>query len=306
MRNPQFIALAAVAATSLVAQEGQTQKEQPPKTWTDPEVAAREDPGFLLQGEYANQDLGLQVVALGKQRFRVVMYEGGLPGLGWDGKGRTVRESDIDAVRRELRDRLQKVHRHGTTLGEPPPEGATVLFDGTPESLKNWQEGALRTPDGLLMQGATSVQTFQRARLHVEFRLPYMPDARGQGRGNSGLYVQGRYETQMLDSFGLQGEHNECGGIYSVRAPDLNVCLPPLVWQTYDVDFTAARFDADGKKLANARMTVLLNGVTVHDDVELPGRTTASPLDEGRAPGPVHLQDHGNPVRYRNVWVLPK
>lgn len=306
MRNHHLIALAACAATSLSAQAIQTPKEQPPGTWTDPGVAAEADPCFALQGEYANQDIGLQVVALGKDQFRVVMYEGGLPGLGWNGKDKTVREAGIDAVRRELQDRLQKVDRHSTTLGAPPPKGAVVLFDGTKESLKNWQEGARISPDGLLMQGATSVPRFQSARLHVEFRLPYMPDARGQARGNSGLYVQGRYETQMLDSFGLAGEDNECGGIYSVRAPDLNLCLPPLTWQTYDIDFTAARFDPDGKKLANARMTVRLNGVVVHDDVEVPKSTVASPLPEGRDPGPVYLQDHGNPVRYRNVWVLPK
>jgi hypothetical protein len=306
MRKPHLVAIFALLATSLAAQQEEVPKPQKPRIWTAPEVAAREDPAFLLQGEYANPDIGLQVIALGQDRFRLVMYEGGLPGLGWDGKGRTVRDAGIVAVRRELQDRLQKVHRHSTTLGAAPPPGAVVLFDGTPESLKHWQKGARMTPDGLLAQGATSTYRYQSARLHVEFRLPYRPDARGQGRGNSGLYVQGRYEAQMLDSFGLKGEHDECGGIYSVRAPDLNMCLPPLTWQTYDIDFTAARFGADGEKLGNARMTVRLNGIVVHDDVEVPGSTTASPLPEGRDPGPVFLQDHGNPVRYRNVWVLPQ
>lgn len=281
-------------------------KPKQPRTWTNPTTAAKEDPGFLLQGEYANQDIGLQVIALGGDRFRLVMYEGGLPGLGWDGKGKQQVEADIAAVRKELGERLQKIQRQSTTLGAKAPQGAVVLFDGTRASLANWQAGARMTPDGLLMQGATSVDKFQSARLHLEFRLPYKPLARGQGRGNSGLYVQGRYETQMLDSFGLEGKHNECGGIYSVRAPDLNACLPPLTWQTYDIDFVAARFDGQGKKIKNARMTVRLNGIVVHRSVEVPKATTASPVKEGAAPGPLFLQDHGNPVRYRNIWVLPR
>ena len=136
--------------------------------------------------------------------------------------------------------------------------------------------------DKLLMQGANSVKRFQSHKLHVEFRTPFQPKARGQGRGNSGCYLQARYEVQMLDSFGLTGHHNECGGIYSIKPPDVNMALPPLSWQTYDIEFTAAKFK-DGKKVANARITVLHNGVKIHDNVELPKRTTASPLPEGRS-----------------------
>ena len=84
------------------------------------------------------------------------------------------------------------------------------------------------------------------------------------------------------------------------------MCLPPLVWQTYDVDFTAARFDAEGKKLSNAKITVKLNGVVVHRDVELPRTTTAAPVKEGKSDGPIYLQNHGNPVRFRNIWVRPR
>jgi len=282
------------------------QKRQRPKAWTDPAKATQEDPDFLIQGEYARPGTGIQVVALGRGRFRVVTYAGGLPGLGWNRRDKSQREFAIADVHALLAGDLQKIIRHSTTLGAQPPEGAVVLFDGTKVSLANWKKGARMTDDGLLMEGATSVPVFGDALVHVEFRLPYKPAARGQGRGNSGLYVQARYETQMLDSFGLEGKNNECGGIYSVRAPDWNACLPPLTWQTYDVEFHSAKFDENGKKLENARMTVRLNGVVVHKNVEVPKRTTASPWKEGNTPGPIFLQNHGNPVRYRNIWVLPR
>ena len=115
----------------------------------------------------------------------------------------------------------------------------------------------------------------------------------------------GSYETQMLDSFGLEGKDNECGGIYKVAPPKVNMCLPPLAWQTYDVDFTAPRFEG-GKKVKNARVTVRHNGVVVHDDVEITTLTPGGTLKEERPAGPLHLQNHDNPVRYRNIWVLPK
>ena len=186
-----------------------------------------------------------------------------------------------------------------------PPKGAIVLFDGT--SVDAWEhkgQPGKMTDDGLLVQGTASKQRFQDHKLHIEFLLPFKPKARGQGRGNSGLYLQGRYEVQMLDSFGLSGEHNECGGIYSIRKPDQNMCYPPLQWQTYDVEFHAAKYDGD-KKVKNAWMSVKHNGVLIHDKVELPKSTTASPMREGSEAGYIYLQDHGNPVHYQNIWVVP-
>lgn len=273
----------------------------------DSPKSAQANPDFLLQGEYASQNLGLQVVALGNGQFTTVKYPGGLPGAGWTGDGKQVIEEEDEESTRELLKSLQveRVDRLSSTIDEPAPDGAIVLFDGTEASVKShWQPGAMST-EGLLHQGCTSLDRFQDCTVHVEFRIPFMPAARGQERGNSGIYYQGRFETQMLDSFGLDGKDNETGGIYSIKSPDLNMCLPPLTWQTYDAEFTAARYEGD-KKVAHARLTVRLNGVVVQSDIELPQITTAAPYTESPEPGPIYLQDHGAPVRYRNIWVLPR
>lgn len=301
-----------------------------PEAYEDPESAAAV-PDFHIQGEYSGtldgQKWGVQIIALGEGKFDAVAYRGGLPGDGWDGdRGALVNGSgtlqdgraNIQAggysaeaaegrvrVRQDGRElgSLSRLVRQSPTMGKPAPEGARILFDGS--DTREWS-GARLSPDGLLIPPATSRETFGDFHLHVEFRTPFQPKARGQGRGNSGVYCQGRHEVQVLDSFGLKGEHNECGGIYSVAAPSINMCLPPLQWQTYDIDYKAARYDAEGKRTAPARLTVLHNGVKVHDDVEVGPATTAAPLKEGPQPGPIHLQDHGNPVRYRHVWILPK
>lgn len=302
--------------------------------YTDPK---KTDADFPIQGEYSGEistdegkkKLGVQVIALGNGMFRAVSHHGGLPGDGWDGSAKISVENKDPAKDGVVRfsnnegsgmikdgvltistsggqelGKLKKVQRASKTLGEKPPKNAVVLFDGS--SADNWN-GGKTTEDGLLMQGTTSKQKFGNHRLHIEFRLPYQPEDRGQGRGNSGIYVQGRYEIQMLDSFGLAGKQNECGGIYSVKDPDMNMCFPPLTWQTYDITYTAATFDEKGKLKSNPRMTVLHNGVVIHKDVELPGNrsTTAAPSKPGPQPGPVYLQNHGNPVRYRNIWVVP-
>lgn len=302
------------------------------QTYVTPEEAAK-DPQFAIQGEYTakvgeTQRIGAQVIALGDGKYRIVLYKGGLPGAGWDGKNKQQidggvvdgvvtfkkegESESITAVDGELRSSksdvpLKKMERKSDTLGKKAPEGAVVLFDGTEASVANWTgKGAKLSPQGHLQQGIVSKKLLQDHTVHIEFRLPYKPKARGQGRGNSGIYVQGRYEVQMLDSFGLEGKQNECGGIYSVGAPLVNMCFPPLSWQTYDIDFTAARYDDKGKKTSHARLTVYHNGVKIHDDIVADHSTTASKLKEGPQPGPIYLQDHGNPVRYRNIWVLPK
>ncbi len=298
-------------------------------TYTDPDKA---DADFAYQGEYSGTitkgdkvlKRGVQVIALGQGKFHAVGYTGGLPGDGWDGgmkieadgelkdgkvdfvAGYTASTKDgvmniVDENGTEL-GKFFKVERKSPTLGEKPPEGAVVLFDGT--SADHFP-GAKMSDDGLLMAGATSKQKFGACKVHVEFLLPYQPDARGQGRGNSGLYLQGRYEVQMLDSFGLEGLDNECGGVYKIAKPEVNMCFPPLAWQTYDVDFSATEYDG-AKKIKNATMTVLHNGVAIHKDLELPNATTSAPVKDGPEPGPIYLQNHGNPVRYRNIWVVEK
>ena len=302
-------------------------------TWTDPNKAAAENADFRFQGEYGvdkkGQPWAVQVVALGGGQFDAYLLEGGLPGLGWDRQRARVRlggtrqgnavslisvDGAISGV--ILNDRLA-LQRNGTqivnlarlvrkspTLGARPPEGATVLFDGT--SAEAWING--KVENGLLPNtDIMTKQKFSDYHLHLEFRTPYKPYARGQARGNSGVYHQGRYETQVLDSFGLEGRMNECGGIYSIAHSRINMCLPPLTWQTYDVDFTAARFDANDKVLAPAKMTVRLNGVVIHQDQALPKTTTAAPIGKiTPEPGPIFIQHHGNPVYYRNIWIVPR
>lgn len=295
-------------------------------------------PDFPIQGEYSGilgegddtLKYGVQVIALGEGNFVATGYPGGLPGDGWTQEKKVMAQGvkQGDAIRFESEDgrgdlqdgkitiydaegtqvgQLAKVHRKSPTLGKPAPEGALVLFDSAKakETAKNFLNGRV-TEDGLLMEGVTSKQNFKDGHLHLEFQLPFMPQARGQGRSNSGCYVLGRYEVQILDSFGLDGKDNECGGIYKVGAPSVNMCFPPLAWQTYDIDFTSAKYDKEGNKTAKARITVKHNGVTVHDDREIDGPTPGGTNQDETAAGPLFLQNHSNPVRFRNIWVIEK
>lgn len=267
---------------------------------------AEQDPDFAVQGEYVGVDKAMQVIAMGDGEFDAVIYEGGLPGAGAKPNPRRI-ETDIDTVLDLIESmKLTRVQRVSSTLGRAAPAGATTLFDGSQASLEtNWVGGKI-SKEGWLKEGTETKQSFVDYQLHLEFRTPWSPTQTGQKRGNSGVYHQSRYETQVLDSFGLEGLDNETGGIYTVSAPTVNACFPPMTWQTYDVDFTAARYDDSGKKISNAKMTVRLNGIMVQSDVEVPIATRGSKLKEGPEPGPIYLQNHGDPVRFRNIWLLPR
>ncbi|RZD55839.1 hypothetical protein C0Q58_29325 [Streptomyces albidoflavus] len=193
------------------------------------------------------------------------------------------------------------------------PEGARVpLFDGTGQAA--WQHPDGRTPEWPVSGGEMEIaggdlrtkQGFQDFRAHVEFWLPELPpDVTGQDRANSGVYLQERYEVQILDSYGdTTLADDEAGAIYTKKAPDVNAATAPETWQTYDITFRAARYDASGEKTEDARITVVWNGVTVHDDVAVDGPTGGGVAEDPTA-GALRLQDHGSKIRYRNVWVEP-
>jgi hypothetical protein len=180
-----------------------------------------------------------------------------------------------------------------------PPEGAVVLFDGKDTSKLN---NATVTPDGYLEVGAITKDKFGDAQIHVEFNI--QPDPTGKKTtGNSGIYIQNRYEIQILNTAGQPPQKGGCGAIYQFKAPDTNQAKPPGEWQTYDITFRAPRWDGE-KKTENARISVVHNGVKVQDNVEVPRKTGAG-KPEGPEPGPLYLQSHGDKVFFRNVWLLP-
>jgi hypothetical protein len=195
------------------------------------------------------------------------------------------------------------------------PSGSKVrLFEGADRSNFQHQDGRpVKWP--LVDEDAMEVccgsirtkESYQDFKLHVEFRVPELPsDVTGQARGNSGVFLQDRYEIQVLDSYGdTTPAKDEAGAIYGQKPADVNAAKPPGTWQTYDITFRAARFDANGVKTENARVTVVWNGTKVQDDVEITGATPYSASPEGPAAGPVLLQDHGNAVRYRNISIQP-
>ncbi|MCS7475791.1 family 16 glycoside hydrolase [Umezawaea endophytica] len=189
------------------------------------------------------------------------------------------------------------------------------LFGGT--DLNAWEKragGAATWPvsGGSVESNGGDIRTKEKYgdfRLHAEWSEPNYPSSvTGQARGNSGIFLQERYEVQILESFGdTTPANDEAGGIYSKRAPDRNMATAPLTWQTYDVTFRAARYDSAGVKTDNARVTVVWNGTVVHDNVEINGGTGDN-IAEDASPGAIRLQDHGDPgenPRFRNIWIEP-
>jgi hypothetical protein len=197
------------------------------------------------------------------------------------------------------------------------PKGAKVLFDG--KDLSGWvkQDGspaAWKVEDGYMEVKGGDIMTKEKFgpdfRLHVEFWLPLMEKAKGQGRANSGVYLQGRYEIQVLDSYNNDTYANgSVGALYGIIAPDKEAqqkaVKPPEQWNTYDITFHSPRVDEQGKVKEKGRLTVILNGVTLIDDGKF-DRTTGGAVDNKLGePGPLLLQNHGCKVRYRNIWIEP-
>lgn len=215
---------------------------------------------------------------------------------------------------------VDEAERIWNDYAEPPevkvrfnrPETATVLFDGSDFSKWQRQGGGdiqWKREDGTMqiVPKSGSIMTkrnFRDFMLHAEFKTPQLPpNVKGQGRGNSGIYIQQRYEVQILDSHGEEPTYNGCGSLYRTKAPDKNVCRKPGQWQSFDILFRAARFSGD-TKTENARITVFHNGALIHDDVAIPNKTGAG-QPEGPDPRPILLQDHGNAVSFRNIWIVP-
>ena len=324
------VALASSVGSSVLAQDAAPQP-LPRVAFTEPPT---DDVDLNLLGEFVGsvqiedgkfETMGLQLRPIGDGRFDALHYRGGLPGQeGYSAETLKligVRSGDLlvlsggpwavfaDGERCTLIDRngkllgqLERVHRGSPTMGAKPPEGAMVLFDGksTDQFVK-----AEMTPEGWLKAGADLNPMLQDFDLHLEFRVPYMPNSQGQSRGNSGCYLQSRYEVQVLDSFAELPTFNGCSSLNRTTSADLNMCYPPLVWQTYDIRFTAPRWAADGSKLRNARITVWQNGVLTQNDVELANKTGAG-KEESPTLTPTKFQDHSDPVVYRNMWVIDR
>lgn len=200
------------------------------------------------------------------------------------------------------------------TLQALPPAGALRLFNGY--DVHDWttRAGAAagwKAEGGVLrvVPGTGDIMTRERLAdffLHLEFRCPDMPQAKGQAKGNSGVFLQGRYEVQVLDSYGLAIPGvGDCGAIYNQFAPLVNACKPALAWQSYDAIFRAPRFDGAGKLCEGARLTLLHNGLVIHNNIQLPGTTGGAVDEQVDQPGPLLLQDHGNLLAFRNIWAVP-
>lgn len=285
---------------------------------------AEAGPDFPFQGEFVGESvasggartpLAAQVSAWGSGSFRAVLYTGGLPGVPGhlassrvqimgtrSGEKVTLSGSSyaLSITRTAITGtgpnqaavNLPRIGRTSPTIGLKAPVGATVLFDGS-RNLSAWRTGAKVDDRGLLGVPATTVASYGNYSLHLEFQLPFEPANRGQARGNSGIIMNtgGFSEIQVLDSFGDVPYMDGCAALFSTASPLFHAGLPPLAWQTYDINFTAPATTGD------ARVTVRHNGVVVQDQTILKNRRSTTTLE---------LQDHQHPVFYRNIWIVSR
>jgi hypothetical protein len=308
------------------------------------------DDDFAIQGEYVGtihedgkpSKYGVRVaVAVNAGEFKAIAFRGGLPGAGWDRSYADVKNKRLIEWSGQTKEgatvfpkflagsavvqdgtltvrspagqaigELKRIVRRSPTLGAKAPPGAIVLFDGSGlEHFLGKSPQAKMTADRLLMVGARTKRSFTDFLLHVEFRVPYL-----RSPGHSAVFLQNSYHLAVAGrSFG-SGTASDlgCGGIRWVRAPDENMCFPPLTWQTFDIDYTAARFDADGNVVAKPIVTIRHNGVVIHDRIELPenppfyrGGGTDPLTPQG---GPLAIQSHADDRHYvyRNIWIVEK
>jgi hypothetical protein len=220
----------------------------------------------------------------------------------------------------EIWDPIPRVVTPGTVSanasGTTAPSDAIVLFDG--KNLDNWvaAKDGKAAPTWTVADGAMTVaaglgdvqtkQEFGDFQLHIEFRTPAVVKGDGQGRGNSGVFMQGLYELQVLDNYENRTYSNgQAGSIYKQKMPLVNACKKPGEWQAYDVIYTSPRFNKDGMMITSPYITVLQNGILVQNHTEIRGTTPyiGLPVVAPHGKGPIKLQDHGNPTSYRNIWI---
>ncbi len=293
-----------------------------------------EDP-LGLAGRWTGGDVQLDMVQYPNQTFQALLTVGGaapkkviglidqnsvlhLYGQGVTGTlSRNGGELTVDGKKAELKRTVV-----GKVDAVPRPAKAKVIFDGKSlEAFRATKNQIL--PDGAVEMKAkigslVTKENFGDARVYLEFRMPYNPESLGPRRGNSGVYLMNTYEVQLQDGFGTElssvgaePADRFCGSIYGIAAPKLNACAPPLEWQSMVVEFRAPKFGADGKKTQNAKMSVWQNGILIQDSVDVP-RPTGGDADaveklkpEPKEPAFLLLQNHGNSLQFRNIWVEP-
>ncbi len=297
----------------------------------EPEQAG---PEFRIQGEYAGSvgavPIGIQVRAPGPGQFKALVMKGGFPGDGWDGSAGLEVNGTLTGGNGVFSGggysftipgpgtalsgsgptgavNLTKVMRGSRSMGLPAPQGAEVIFNGT--GIENFRLGAQFDANRkLLYTGATTKSNFKSVRLHIEFRNCWKISGLGQLRSNSGVLFKDRWEIQILDSYGFATpSSDDCGGMYGQFPPSVNMCLPPLSWQTLDIDFKDVEVNPDFSIKNQAMVTVFHNGVLIHNKKAYTGITIAGANLIVAADG-IRLQDYGsrtqNPVFYRNIWAV--